>query len=474
MARQFAIMAGLVLLCFVVLLSTVLPITYRYVLEQRQESLKENANFIALMSSISLARGYSLQSADLSAQLSFAAMMADSTLLICDVDGQVVYSTDGSTLGQYVGKRVPGGVVNSVVALNGWSNLTALGGLWEDERYTVGVPIYHHTYKDIVIGMVFIALESGSMHGLLGGLISLVFWCIILVLLVAFVGSLILSRYQSEPLRKMAQVAREYGHGNFAVRIPPLDRRDEIGDLTEAFNAMAQDLELSENRRRDLIANLSHELKTPLTTISGFTDGILDGTVPPEKINNSLEIISGESRRMSRLVRQMLDLSRLEQTGPESFTVLDIAEVLRQVLLSLESKIDSHGLDVDVDLPDDAVKVLGNVDALTQVCYNLLDNAIKFSPAGETIGISLTKQGQKAVITVKNQGPTIPPEELDRIFERFHKTDRSRSMDRDGVGLGLYIVKSILDNHRENITVTSEDGTTVFSFTLTLADRKGG
>ena len=470
MARQFALMAGLILLCFALLLSTILPLSYRYMLEQRRASLEENAEFIALMSSISLARGYSLQSPDLSTQYSFAAMMADSTLLVCDTEGRVVYSTDGDVVGYYMGRRIPAPIADTLMAGGTYTALSTLGSIWPEERYNVGVPIYHYLDSDYIIGMVFIALNMEGFHGLVDDLASLVFWCILLTLLVAFLASLILSRRQSEPLRKMAVVAREYGHGSFSARIPDADlRRDEIGELASAFNAMAQSLEQSENRRRDLIANLSHELKTPLTTISGFTDGILDGTVPPEKIDSSLEIISAESRRMSRLVRQMLDLSRLQQTGPEKFAPLDIAEIMRRVLLSLESKIDGHQLDVDAELPDDAVQVLGDADGLTQVVYNLLDNAIKFSPPGGVIGVSLTKQGQKAVISVKNQGETIPPEELSRIFERFHKTDRSRSVDRDGVGLGLYIVKSILDNHRENITVTSEDGVTVFSFALPLA-----
>ena len=140
-----------------------------------------------------------------------------------------------------------------------------------------------------------------------------------------------------------------------------------------------------------------------------------------------------------------------------------------RVLVSLETKINSRRLDVDTQLPDGPVLVWGDPDSITQVCYNLLDNAIKFSQEGGVLGLSIAAKGGKAHVTVRNVGDTIPPEELAMIFDRFHKSDKSRSVDREGVGLGLYIVKTILNNHKENITVTSENGVTEFTFTLTLA-----
>ena len=207
-----------------------------------------------------------------------------------------------------------------------------------------------------------------------------------------------------------------------------------------------------------------------MTTIAGFADGILDGTIPPEREKEYLKTISSETRRLSRLVRRMSDLSRLQSgenvTAQEQF---DVSEVMLRVLVSLESKVNARHLDVDTNLPDGPVMVWGDPDAITQVCYNLLDNSIKFSAEGTTMGLSITTRSGKAYVSVRNTGETIPPEELALLFDRFHKSDRSRSMDRDGVGLGLYIVKTILGSHKENITVTSENGVTEFTFTLTLA-----
>ena len=166
----------------------------------------------------------------------------------------------------------------------------------------------------------------------------------------------------------------------------------------------------------------------------------------------------------------MLDLSRLQSsenvTAQERF---DVSELLLRVLLSLEGKITGRGLDVETDLPEGPVMVWGDPDAITQVCYNLLDNAIKFAAPESALGLGIQVKGEKVYVSVRNAGETIPPEELGQIFDRFHKTDRSRSVDREGVGLGLYIVKTIINNHREAITVTSEDGVTTFTFTLTIA-----
>ena len=168
----------------------------------------------------------------------------------------------------------------------------------------------------------------------------------------------------------------------------------------------------------------------------------------------------------------MLDLSRLNALSENVLTAqeqFDLTEVVSQVIISLETKILGRDLDVEVLMPEEKVMVWGDPDSITQVCYNLMDNAAKFAAAGTAITIQVTKKDGKALTSVRNLGATIPPDELPLLFDRFHKADYSRSMDRDGVGLGLYIVKTILGGLREDISVTSEDGVTQFTFTLTLA-----
>ena len=205
-----------------------------------------------------------------------------------------------------------------------------------------------------------------------------------------------------------------------------------------------------------------------MTTIAGYTDGILDGTIPPQKSRQYLQIISDESRRLSRLVRRMLDISQI-QSLEMRLTEFDLCESMRLSLLSMEQRIIQRGLDVEADIPEDSVLVLGDNDLITQVIYNLLENATKFAAPDSTLYLGLALQGEKAVVTVKNAGHTIPAEEIPLLFERFHKSDKSRGMDKDGYGLGLYIVKTIIEQHKEKITVTSEEGITAFSFTMQLA-----
>ena len=212
-----------------------------------------------------------------------------------------------------------------------------------------------------------------------------------------------------------------------------------------------------------------------MTTIAGFVDGILDGTIPKEKEMEYIAVISSETHRLSRLVRGMLDMSQLQNIDPKELDrkSFDILEVICQTLLSLEQKINNRNLDVDAQLPEEPIQVVGDRDAITQVVYNLIDNAAKFATEGTAIVVSLWKEEGRAFVSVENKGETISKEELPLIFDRFHKTDRSRSMDREGVGLGLYIAKTILDSHGDDIYVTSRDGVTTFVFNLKLVGDKG-
>ena len=320
----------------------------------------------------------------------------------------------------------------------------------------------------IPTGFLFVAADATSVLDFLENTFQLFFITAVAVLLISLVICSITVQRMVDPLKGMCAFAHKFAHGEVDTRITEYtNRKDEIGELAIAFNAMADSLAQAEQKRSEFVANVSHELKTPMTTIAGFADGILDGTIPPEKERESLQVISSETRRLSRLVRRMLELSRLQSServaAQEQF---DVAEVLLRVLVSLESKITEKDLDVQTQLPDGPVMVWGDPDAVTQVCYNLLDNAVKFSSPQGRLTLRITTKAGKAYIAIGNQGETIPPQQLTHIFDRFHKADSSRSTHKDGVGLGLYIVKTILNTYKEDITVTSQDGFTEFTFTL--------
>ena len=309
---------------------------------------------------------------------------------------------------------------------------------------------------------------EGNITRILTNTIQLFLVTAAVVLLISLVICSVTVQRMTDPLKVMKDAAHKFARGEVGTRVTQFAaRKDEIGELAVAFNAMADSLAQAEQKRSEFVANVSHELKTPMTTIAGFADGILDGTIPPDKERESLQVISSETRRLSRLVRRMLELSRLQSServaAQEQF---DAEEVLLRVLVSLEAKITEKDLDVETDLPPGPVMVWGDPDAVTQVCYNLLDNAVKFSSPGGRLSLKITTRGGKAYIAIGNQGETIPADQLTHIFDRFHKADSSRSAHKEGVGLGLYIVKTILNTYKEDITVTSQEGYTEFTFTL--------
>ena len=280
------------------------------------------------------------------------------------------------------------------------------------------------------------------------------------------------------PLREISRASKKLMVGQFDVRVQ-VHGRDEVAELAMAFNQMASALQNLDAMRNSFVANVSHDLRTPMTTISGFIDGILDGVIPPEQHAQYLQVVSDEVRRLSRLVTALLDVSRL-QAGDRKFDLkpFDVCEMGRQILISFEQKIDEKGLDVEFDCDDERMFVIADKDAIHQILYNICDNAVKFSVPGGKLRMSFTWiQGEggrrrKAAVTVFNEGQGIPAEDLPFVFERFYKSDKSRSLDKSGVGLGMFISKTIIEAHGETISVTSDYGKNCsFTFTLTKADQ---
>jgi len=469
-------MVSIMLLSFTLLAGAFMLLSYRYIIGETRDSVIRNAGYIASFTSTYYRRYLTLNVQDefYSSYMASIAMISNSNIIVADGSGKVLYATDGSRLYAPEDSQLPNDVVEQVMEEGAYNGVTTLGGIFQERRYISALPVTNQIGAlPIMQGIVLVGASASNLNEMWSSTATIFFFSAVVVFLISVIASTLTSAYQTRPLNEMAEAARKFGQGEFDIRVTGYeDRGDEVSDLAEAFNSMANSLEKVESQRSEFIANVSHELKTPMTTIAGFAEGILDGTIPPERERESLEIVVSETRRLSRLVRRMLDLSRLNALAESTVTAqeaFDLTEVMSRVLISLETKITDRQLDVEVQMPEDKLMVWGDPDSITQVCYNLLDNAAKFAAPGTAITVQITKKDGKAHTVIRNLGATIPPDELPLLFERFHKADYSRSMDREGVGLGLYIVKTILGNLKETITVTSEDGVTQFHFTLTLA-----
>ena len=460
-----------ILLAALLLMGTVFQFLVKdYLTTKATNDLTNDARTIAALAAAYDADS-SLYNPNFLTNLDMAAKVSRADAVICRADGEVVMCS-ASPLGcEHQGKYIDGTYVSRVMETGVAVNTGRIPGLFEDNRYVVAVPINGPEVGNYV-GIVIVSASMADTVTVLQRISDIFLVLATVTILVAVILISVFTRRQVLPLRSMAKVASDFGHGDLTARVRVDDRQTlEMQELATSFNNMASSLQKSEYQRQEFVANVSHELKTPMTTIGGYVDGILDGTIPPERQRQYLGIVSDEVKRLSRLVRSMLDISRLQdQEGipDEKKTRFDLTECVGQVLITFEKKINDKNLEVEVDMPEHPVFTRANQDYVTQVVYNLIDNGVKFCPQGGELGICIRESDTKAYISVSNQGETIPPEELPLVFDRFHKIDKSRSQNRDGWGLGLYIVKTIVCSHGENISVTSRDGKTEFTFTMPL------
>ena len=474
--RNFLAIALIVLISFALLGGLSSAWSYRRSMSEKRammtSTLQETARYVTAQH---LYHGVGLSDLTLSMWLAMISGVSGFDLIVTDADGVVGSCSERGY--KHFGKLVPEQVLQ--IATIGGHNvrLMALGDIYPERRQVVGTPLIGFAGGEaFIFGYLFVSTDLAAFRQEWQQFSSMFVLIALNVMVLTFVISFVATKKQAEPLNEMAGAARRFARGDFSARVEDFARQDEIGQLTQAFNAMADSLESSETLRRDFIANLSHELKTPMTVIAGFAEGLLDGTIPRENEARYLSVISSETRRLSRLVKSMLEMTTLQSTASESLLEgsFDVSEVVRLALLSLDGKIEEKSLGVEANLPEEPIMTRGDSDSILQVVYNLIDNAIKFSSPGGVFKLELWKQGTRAYVSVENQGETIPDDELPHIFDRFHKADRSRSADREGVGLGLYIVKTILDNHNEDIFVTSTGGVTKFMFSLTIVREAKG
>ncbi|MFA5562499.1 MAG: ATP-binding protein [Eubacteriales bacterium] len=410
-------------------------------------------------------------SPQLTAHLSlFATPQKDLKLFLTDTAGEIIITDEHITSLQ--NSHMPTAVQQQLTEEGAYRAVSSLEGLLNGQHLVHGRVI--ESQSGTFLGAVFVCSASTSAGTLVNVMTKTMIMASLWIMLAAMIAVYFISDRMVGPLRSMIAAAKQFGKGKFDTRVR-ITGQDEIGELAEAFNNMAESLDKLENMRNSFLASVSHDLRTPMTTIAGFIEGINSGAIPPEKHEYYLDIIAGEVHRLSRLVGMLLDVSRLE-SGDRKFVFapFDICETARLVLIAFEQKINDKHLEVDFECAAESMMAHGDKDAIHQLLYNLCENAIKFSRESGALKVGIAyRSAHQIAVRITNEGEGIVKEDIPYIFERFYKTDKSRGLDKSGVGLGLYICKTIIEAHGEKIEVQSQPGEyTEFSFTLKSASAR--
>lgn len=470
-SRYFSICASLILVSMLLLGALLMLFYSQYFKMEKYQLLESNVEKAVSVIEEDVVVAGRFEEDDLKIN-SFLNIMSDAIsadIFVVNTAGRTVFCTQSNDC-IHNAYLLPAEIRGSLNREDFYREMGSLGGIYDTHYYTVGSAL--KTSSGEVCGYVMASTEaSQQLSFFLIGNLKMFLICGLIVLVIATIIVYFVTRQMVKPLKEMSVVAQRFGKGDFSQQLPVYDY-DEVGQLAMAMNNMAQSVSVLENMRRSFIANVSHELKTPMTTISGFIDGILDGTIPPNQQKRYLRIVSDEVKRLSRLVRSMLNLSRIEAGEMElNYTSFDIIGVICEILFSLENQIEAKGLEVR-GLDHDKLFVEADEELIHQVVYNLVENAIKFSNENGYLEFEFLKENGRLLIGVKNSGEGLSKEEVSHVFDRFYKTDRSRGIDKNGVGLGLYIVRSILNLHKEEIIVKSVQGE-YCEFLFTLRPGKG-
>lgn len=430
---------------------------------------RDYAEYMAEKGAVSYQEYIDSEKSSIEVQITGIANCTNTVICVVKPNGTIAVCNSGAMLEN---KRISMSIVNLVYKSedpSGYEYVGNLGDILSDEYLIRGVELSTGDNHGVVFTCAAVNGISSFVKGVLGTMIRVIF----LVLVAGMIGCYFISERITTPLRSISRAAASFAKGNFDVRVQVVGN-DEIAELASTFNGMAESLAELEKLRSNFLANVSHDLRTPMTTISGFIDGILDGAIPKEKQDYYLSIVATEVRRLSRLVGTLLDISRI-QAGDRKFNIqsFDICEKAREILISNEKRIDEKQLDIEFDAQMDNMYAMGDIDAVHQVLYNLVDNAIKFSYDKGKLSISIYTVDKMTRVDVYNEGVGIASEDLRYIFDRFYKVDKSRGLDKGGVGLGLYISKTIMESQGGSISADSEHGKWCkFSFTLPTAKKE--
>lgn len=463
-AKYFILFAAILFVVLSILGTTLTLLVNAYTQNQNTKLLQENTQSIANTVSATLIAQdmndyYSVEKEMICSTLNITSDSIDADIFVCDVEGNIILCKERAGRIPYAGRlhlcqqhgaiKVGDNLLRSVYE-GGYVGKGSVNGL---PSYIVGCPVISGTQ---IIGSVFATTVSN------GNALAFVVMRMFIVtgficLFIGFIGIWHLTRNFVKPLQQMSSAAKQFAIGDFSYRVK-VKGDDELSELGRAFNDMADSLDKLESSRRSFVSNVSHELRTPMTSIGGFIDGILDGTIPRDKADYYLNIVSGEIRRLSRLVVAMLNMSKIEsgsfEMKPNNY---DISDQIIHILLTFEQKINEKNIEIQGLENLKQTYIVADSDMIYQVIYNIFDNAVKFTNNGGYINVNMLDSDKYIEVHIKNSGTGIDASELSKLFERFYKVDKSRSLDAKGAGLGLYIVKMMVEMHGGSIWAVSED-----------------
>ena len=471
-ARNFLIYSLVIVLGFTVLGSAFIYQVNRFALEEKQQQLSDASNRAAqsTLAYFQLRGGADWQdkfNANYRVAMNMLASDCGGTIFVGDEEGKLLFiaTTDGCYNQEQTGLMLPTVAMQDLLSDGVYTQNSTFYGYLSVISYVMGRQV--SDLNGQVVGVVFVCVPAQSTAALFLDLSRVFILLTIAVLLLTLIATIVVVRNMIRPMKDMAIAARKFAAGDYSARAPLPKYQDELYDMTMSFNSMAESMQNTEETRRELIASVSHDLRTPMTTIAGFVDGILDGTIKPEKQSDYLKIISDEIKRLARLANSMLAVSRLESGRELEKSVFDISEMVRRIIIGFEQKLTEKRIEVELDIPENQnIKV--EHDSFFQAIYNLVDNAVKFTNVGGTITIYMAENSGKLQFNIINTGSRIPPEKLRFIFDRFFKGDNSRNRNSSGSGLGLYITKTVIKQHGGDIFVRSDDVKTEFCFTVPI------
>jgi signal transduction histidine kinase len=460
---------------FIGCLGGVLTISYRKNLTQmREDSVKQCAKQIADMYANGSLTVLDVENGHTIPVLMTTAKDFDASIQIANISKRLFYNMDAEELTVYEKDELISDEIFETVYVNGETYVRS--GYYNEQMkknvLTVAHPIMYQKSAtgDKPWAILIIHSSLDTVNEAYSRILAALWLPALLVTVFGVVWIIFLTSGIVARVKKLNSATQEIAKGNFDNKVT-FKSRDEIGMLAVSFNRMADDLKAADASKKDFVSNAAHELRSPMTSINGFVEGMLDGTIPKEKHTMYLEIVSSEVKRLTKLVKTMLDLSRIE-SGRDKIVAskIDINELIRHVVIRLSGKIEEKGIQPEIDISDEPLYVMADGDKIEQVLQNLVDNAIKFTGKDKAITISASLVDSKVHVTVKDEGTGISEEDLKFIWDRFYTVDKVRSANKSGTGLGLSIVKSIIEQHNETINVSSTLGAgTEFVFTLQCA-----